>query len=162
MKKIIHLLMAALPLLGMTACSDDDKDLPAVDINIEYAGAKKIDGTIYAVAGEPFEITSVSCTPLRQSKKAAITAVTYGLDGWVLGATNLSPFNISIDTSELTPGKHVMSMSMIIAEVDCEIATGYMAFDLIVVPTAEDLPDTAPDEDTSSGTGQFTASPDIQ
>ena len=53
MKKIIHLLMAALPLLGMTACSDDDKDLPAVDINIEYAGAKKIDGTIYAVAGEP-------------------------------------------------------------------------------------------------------------
>lgn len=26
MKKIIHLLMAALPLLGMTACSDDDKD----------------------------------------------------------------------------------------------------------------------------------------
>ena len=49
MKKIIHLLMAALPLLGMTACSDD-KDLPAVDINIEYAGAKKIDGTIYALA----------------------------------------------------------------------------------------------------------------
>ncbi len=41
MKKIIHLLMAALPLLGMTACSDDDKDLPAVDINIEYAGAKR-------------------------------------------------------------------------------------------------------------------------
>ncbi len=48
-----------------------------------------------------------------------------------------------------------MSMSMIIAEVDCEIATGYMAFDLIVVPTAEDLPDTAPDEDTSSGTGSL-------
>ncbi|MDE5720891.1 MAG: hypothetical protein K2I34_09060 [Paramuribaculum sp.] len=162
MKKILYMLMSALPLLGMSACSDDDKDLPYVDINVEYAGAKRIDGTIYAVAGEPFEITSVSCTPLRQGKKAAITAVTYGMDGWVLGATNLSPFSIKIDTSELAPGKHVMSMSMIIAEVDCEVATGYLAFDLVVVPTAEDMPDATPDDDTSTGTGQFSISPDIQ
>lgn len=162
MKKILYMLMAALPFLGMSACSDDDKDLPDVDINIEYAGAKKINGTIYAVAGQNFEIQSVSCTALRQGKKAAITAVTYGMDGWVLGATNLSPFSITIDTSDLTPGKHVMSMSMIIAEVDCEIATGYLAFDLVVVPTEADLPETTPDEDTSKGAGQFTSHPDIQ
>lgn len=162
MKKILYMLIAALPFLGMSACSDDDKDLPDVDINIEYTGAKKADGKLYAVAGQKFEITSVSCTALRQGKKAAITAVTYGMDGWVLGATNLSPFSIAIDTSELAPGKHVMSMSMIIAEVDCELATGYLAFDLVIVPTEADLPETTPDDPSEEAPGRITAKPDIQ
>ena len=42
------------------------------------------------------------------------------------------------------------------------IAHGYLAFDLVVVPTEADLPETTPDDPSEEAPGRITAKPDIQ
>lgn len=151
MKKFIYLLLA-LPLFALTACSDDD-DLPDVNINVDYTGATMSDGAIYVVQGEPFAITSITATAVRPGKNAAVTNVTYGLDGWVVGTSVNSPFPAEFDTSTLEVGKHILSLSMIIAEEGCEIATGYFATTMYVVASSDELPTPSESETQGSFSG---------
>ena len=66
MKKLLFILMA-LPLLAatMVSCSDDDKDVPEVNIGITYSGATDVDGTLYTVQGDTISIDSVMHTGRR-------------------------------------------------------------------------------------------------
>lgn len=156
MKKLALLLLPAL-MFAFTSCSDDD-DLPQVSIDTTYTGATMVDGTLYVVQDQEFAITSVVATPLRDGKKAGITAVDYLLDGWNIGYTAVSPFAITFDAGTFTLGKHLLSMSMIIAEEGCSLATGYYATDMVVVATADEIP--TPDADTEQGVLRIT--PTIQ
>lgn len=139
MKKLMFMLLA-LPFVALTSCDDDGSDLPDVSLEVEYTGATKADGTLYVVQGEPFAVSSVTAVPQREGAKAAIMSVTYGLDGWVVGATAASPFAIEFDTAEIQTGKHILSMTMGIAEEGCEPATGYYATTIMVVASAEEIP----------------------
>lgn len=156
MKKLALLLLPAL-MFAFTSCSDDD-DLPQVSIDTTYTGATMVDGTLYVVQDQEFAITSVVATPLREGKKAGITAVDYLLDGWNIGYTAVSPFAITFEAGTFTLGKHLLSMSMIIAEEGCSLATGYYATDMVVVATADEIP--TPDPDTEQGVLRIT--PTIQ
>ncbi len=151
MKKFIYLLLA-LPLLALTACSDDD-DLPDVNLTTEYTGATSVDGVLYVVQGEPFVINSVTATPVREGKKAAVLNVTYGLDGWVVGSSVVAPFTVEFDTSVLELGKHILSLSMNIAEEGCEPAIGYYATTMQVVASADDIPTSSETETQGTFTG---------
>lgn len=157
MKLIRLLLAAALPLLALTSCHDDD-DLPDVTLNVDYTGATAADGAIYVVQGEPFAINSVSVTPVREGKTASVFNVTYGLDGWVLGVAVQAPYALEFDTSVMQVGKHILSMSMDIAETGCTLATGYYATTLYVVASADDIPS----DDTATPQGHFDAKPSMQ
>ncbi len=138
MKKLIFFLPALL-MLAFSSCSDDD-DLPMVDIEASYSGGVMVDGKLYIVQDEEFEITSVSATPLREGAKAAITSVVYGLDGWVIGASDIAPFGVTFEPETFATGKHVLSMRMMVAEEGCTPAVAYSATDVIVVASADLIP----------------------
>lgn len=135
--------------LGFASCSDDD-DLPMVDVNTTYTGATMVDGTLYVVQDQAFEITSVVATPVREGAKVGISSVEYGLDGWVVGVTNVSPFGVTFDAGTFAVGKHLLSMRMGILEEGCSPAVGYYATDFVVVESADEIP--TPSEETPQGT----------
>ncbi|ROT08179.1 hypothetical protein EEL49_06335 [Muribaculaceae bacterium Isolate-104 (HZI)] len=149
MKKIAFIFPALLMLaVGFASCSDDD-ELPMVDINTTYTGATMVDGTLYVLQDQPFEITSVAAVPLREGAKVGLTSVEYGLDGWVIGVTNISPFGVAFEPGTFEVGKHLLSMRMGIVEEGCSPAVGYYATDFVVVATAEEIPE--PSEGTEQG-----------
>jgi hypothetical protein len=149
MKKLALLFPALVALaLGFVSCSDDD-DLPLVDVNTTYTGATMVDGTLYVVQDQEFSITAVEAVALRDNAKAGLTSVEYGLDGWVIGVTNISPFGVSFEPGTFAVGKHILSMRMGIVEEGCSPAVGYYATDFVVVATTEEIP--APEAGTEQG-----------
>lgn len=150
-------MLAAAAALGFTACSDDD-ELPNVTIDTTYTGAVQFEGALYVVQTDTFAITSVAATPVREGKRAAITTVAYGLDGWVAGVTDIPPFAATFNPGSMAVGKHILTMTMGIAETGCTPATGYYATDLFVVATPEELPTPAPE----TPQGRFSSTPSIQ
>ncbi len=137
MIKLIFLL-AALPLL-LASCHDD-KDLPKVNISIDYSNAVQLDGTIYVVQGDTLVIDAVNVTPEREGAKVGLGSVTYFLDGWMIGVNPVSPFGANIVTTDLATGNHILALEMPVLEVGCELATGYITVPLTIVATADDIP----------------------
>jgi hypothetical protein len=86
---------------------------------------------------------------LREGAKVGLTSVEYGLDGWVIGVTNISPFGVAFEPGTFEVGKHLLSMRMGIVEEGCSPAVGYYATDFVVVATAEEIPE--PSEGTEQG-----------
>lgn len=144
LRYLAAILLPIAAIFFLSSCSDDN-DLPDVDISMTYSGAVKVDGTLYASNEEPMQITSLSATAVRPDKNAAITGVTYSLDGWVVAVTNQPPFAVEFDTSSLQPGRHLLTMSMTVAEEGCELAVAYQAVTLQIVPTDADIPATPGD-----------------
>ncbi len=140
--RVLAAIFLPLAMLLFASCSDE-KDLPNVDIDVTYTGATTVDGTLYADQTQPFAISSVTATPLREGAKAGIVNVAYGLDGWVLGVSSNPPFEIEFDTSTLQTGRHLLTLTMTVAEEGCEIATAYYATTIQVVATPDDIPSTA-------------------
>lgn len=137
------LIAALLMLLPLTACHDDGDDLPNVDFDLTIAGAVYSDGTIYVVQGETLEIEAITVTNLEQGKGAAITAATYYWDGYCLGSNIQPPFGFEILTDKETPlGKHTLEITSPLLAEDKSIATAVLVYPVVVVATAEDLPDT--------------------
>ncbi|MDE5745812.1 MAG: hypothetical protein K2H84_09210 [Paramuribaculum sp.] len=156
MKKILFL-MSALLGFAFSSCSDES-DLPLVDIDTTCSGAVMVDGTLYVVQDQQFEITSVTAVPVREGKKAAITSVVYGLDGWIIGSTDVAPFGVTFEPGTFAPGKHLLTMKMIIAEEGCSPAVGYYTENLVVVESADEIPSPSDQEARSS----FKVRPSIQ
>lgn len=138
MKKLLFLL-AALPLLFLTACHDDD-DLPNVNVGITYSGATSVDGTLYAVQGDTLAIDSVYVTPVEPNSRAAIGSVTYVLDQRIVSYTPFEPFAISIQTGVLPVGKHLLRLDMSVLQVDKSLGAYYLGIPFVIVESKDDIP----------------------
>lgn len=142
MKKVFFytLLLAALPLIGFTSCSDDD-DLPDVDFTVEISDAVKIDGTIYVVQGETLTINSIEVKNNESNKSAIITAATYFWDGYRLGTVAVPPFGFEFVTDESTPlGRHEIAIDCPVYAVDKSPAVASLFYPVEVVADASDIP----------------------
>lgn len=138
MKKFFYLLLA-LPLV-MVACSDDDDDLPKVDVSVEFENVTEVDGTLYVVQGDEMEVAAINVTNLESGKKAIATAAIYYLDGYRLGASVISPFSFTIPTENLTPGKYTLNVETEIFAVDKTPAFAVLGYDVVVVGSADEIP----------------------
>lgn len=142
MKKFVYLLLCALPLFAATSC-DDDNDLPDVDINIQISDAVFADGRIYAVAGTDFEIDGISVVNNEHGKSAIIPYANYYFDYQYIGQSVIEPYGYNIYLSEDIPaGNHLLEITMPVYAVDKSPAFAALAYEVVVVESADDLPQT--------------------
>ncbi|MCM1033180.1 MAG: hypothetical protein NC405_05425 [Odoribacter sp.] len=154
MKRLFYLFIFALPLIGFTAC-DDDNDLPDVDFIIDISDASYVDGTIYVVAGETFTIDGIKVVNNEKGKEALITYAEYFWDYQRLGVSASDPFAFEIYVSPETPlGEHLLEIYSPVYAVDKTPAFAMQAFNVQVVASASDIP--------AGGVTSFTAEPSLR
>ena len=142
MKKFFYLLLLALP-LAFVSCSDDD-DLPNVTFNLVVGdGNEMVDNTIYVPVGTDLTISQLSCTNVDEKKAATITNATYFIDGYRLGTSLVAPYSISIPTTEMSVGKHTLSIETTVLAVDKTPAFAIVSYPVEVVASASDMPGAA-------------------
>lgn len=140
MKKFLYLILFALPFV-LSSCSDDDKNLPDVNITLEFDEALNVDGVVYAVQGNPFEITGVKVVNNEADKAAFITSAAYYWDGYYLGTSFVDPYGFKFELPEnVSLGKHSLVMECPVAAVDKTLATAVVAYDVMVVESFDDIP----------------------
>lgn len=142
MKKFFYLLLLPLLAVMVTACDDDDKDLPNVSLSIDYSGATEVDGVLTVEQGEVLSIDALNVIPAEGTKKATLGQTIYYLDGIPFYTTVVVPFETGIDTSELEIGRHVLGVRTTVYQVDKEIGFALAEFYFnVVAPTSDDTPD---------------------
>lgn len=141
MKKLA-LSLLVLPMMAFIAsCSDDDNELPQVDINFSYENAVVSSNEVYVVQPDTFVIESINVTATRPNHVATcVGPVNYWLDGHALGSTFVAPFGISIPTESLSLGRHTLTVNMGIAEEGSSLGTAVSAITFNVVADASDIP----------------------
>lgn len=141
MKKLA-LFLLALPMMAFVAsCSDDDDNLPQVDINFTYQNAVVASGEVYVVQPDTFAIESINVTASRPNHVATcVGPVNYWLDGYALGSTFVAPFGIRIPTDALSLGRHTLTINMGIAEEGSALATAVSSVSFNVVADEADIP----------------------
>lgn len=151
MKKILTLMLLALPLFAMVSCSDDN-DLPDVDFRITFDNATRTDdGSVYVVQGETFTVSSIEVIN-NENKNAIITNANYYWDYFYLGSSVQPPFAFEISLEESTPlGNHVLQIECPVYAEDKEPATALVQCNIVVVASADDIPE--------NGTAAFTVHP---
>ena len=143
MKKILYSLMILPMLAVMSSCSNNDNDLPEVDLQVTVSGGEQnsADNKIYIEQGTPFKVESVTAVP-RNGKKATLGLTTYYLNGIPQYQTVTVPFACTISTEELEPGEYSFQIKSAVYQVDKVAAFVLMSYDLVVVPPASDIPAT--------------------
>lgn len=142
MKKTIYFFLMLLPLLGFSACSNND-DLPEVDIVVEFNGLYLSQGRYYAVQSEPFAVVSLSSRSIDGSEPSAIGGVTYYWNYQPQISTNRLPFRFEIDMSSATVGLNQLGISMTIAQTGKPLFYGTLRYRINVVAQLTDLPEDA-------------------
>lgn len=137
MKKILFLL-AALPMMMLMSCKDDN-DLPDVDIYADIQGGTQVENAYYVVQGTPIDVAQVVLVN-NGDKEASIGGVRYYLDYMPIGTSIVAPYSISIETAQLPVGRHLLQAEMPIYAVDYSICTGYLSKVITVVAEQEDVP----------------------
>lgn len=141
MKKFFSLGLLSLAMIfGFSACDDDD-DLPNVSFAVNFEDATVVDGTIYVVQGETFEIESV--TPINNdgNSRVEIGPVTYYWDYQPLGASAYKPYAFEITVSPNTgTGKHILELTCQVFAVDKSPARALMSYPVVVVASEDELP----------------------
>ncbi|MCM1077225.1 MAG: hypothetical protein NC411_07695 [Bacteroides sp.] len=132
MKRLLYLLFV-LPLLGLISSCDDDKNLPDVNLSIDYEGATAEDGTLYVVQGDTLNITALRAIPAEGTKAATIGVAAYFWDGIPQGRTAISPFPISIYTADMEVGQHYLGVDATILQVDKEVGFAITSFPIVIV-----------------------------
>lgn len=142
MKKYLIFLLALLPMsLAFTACSDDD-DLPNVDFDITYEGVTNVDGVLYVVQGEAFEVTGITVTNREEGKGAGISGADYYWDYVYVGSSIQPPYGFEFNVGENTPvGRHQLDIQTTVFAVDKTLARAICSFPVQVVASADDIPD---------------------
>lgn len=139
MKKLYYFLLLALPMLFVASC-DDDNNLPDVDVSVEISGGVRVDGAIYVVAGDTLSIDAIKVTNKEEGKSAIITEAVYSWDyGPVLISVN-PPYGASFETGENLVGSHLLQIQCPLFAVDKSPAMMYMAYKVVVVKDAQDIP----------------------
>ncbi|MDE6301162.1 MAG: hypothetical protein K2M19_05560 [Muribaculaceae bacterium] len=139
-KKFLLALTVALPAVAFTSCSDDD-DLPDVNFDVAVSGGTVVDGTIYTVAGETLKIDGIKVIN-NENKNAIITYANYYWDYRFIGQNPVEPYGFEIYISEETePGEHLLEIYTPVYAVDKEPAFAVLAYPVMVVEDASQLPD---------------------
>lgn len=139
MKKYL-LILLFLPLLALVSCSDE-KDLPDVSLDFDLENCTDVDGTIYVVQGQDMKITAVNVINNESHKHAFITAANYYWDYYYIGSTVQPPFGFEIRISDATPlGKHILEIESPLYAEGKEPAFSLVAFNVVVVASADDIP----------------------
>lgn len=142
MKKYLLSLLALLPMAVMFSACSDENDLPDVDFNITYEGATNVDGVLYVVQGEPFEITGITVTNREEGKGAGISVAEYYWDYIYVGTNIQPPYGFRFDVTENTPvGRHQLDIQSTVFAVDKTIANALCSFPVQVVSSADEIPD---------------------
>lgn len=140
MKKFYYLLLA-LPLLTfLSACDDDDKNIPEVSLSIEYSGGTLNDGVLYVVEGETLKIDALVVKPAPGTGKAVLGQTTYLWDGIPFYTTGVAPFSVDIDTSDMAEGNHTLTVNSQIFQEDKSIGWGIFQYKVVIVAAPEDQP----------------------
>lgn len=141
MKKYLLFLLALLPMsLAFTACSDDD-DLPNVDFDITYEGVTDVDGVLYVVQGESFEVTGIKVINREEGKGAGINGADYYWDYVYVGSSIQPPYGFELNIGENTPvGRHQLDIQTTVFAVDKTLAQAICSFPVQVVASADDIP----------------------
>lgn len=137
MKKFL-LLMLAIPFMMATSC-DDDNDLPDVGVNVNFEGVTRAGDVIYVVQGEPLTVESIKLDD-HTKKGAVIGGADYFWDYQPLFQTIVQPYAMTFDTTGLPVGKHLLQIEISIYAVDYPACWGYMAYNVMVVESADDIP----------------------
>ncbi len=154
MKRLL-LLSFALPLLLLSACDDDGKDLPDVDFVVDVAGGVYHDGALYVVAGETLTVNSIEVVNKEQGKNAMISYADYFLDYVKVAQSVVPPFGVDIYVSPDTPvGRHILEIYAPVYATDKSPAFSLLSYTVNVVATAGDLP--------ADGVTSFAADPAIK
>lgn len=168
MKKLFYLLLM-LPFAFFASCNDDD-DLPQVDLTLTLSGVTQYDNAFYAVQGDDvatgtevataddesgadsgestesdnvITIDGLTATSLT-NQNAAVSNVFFFLDGRGLVPAFDEPYYCKIPTANLEVGTHVINVTANVLQVDKSIANAALNYPLVVVASADDLPDGAP------------------
>ncbi len=139
-KTLLAGLMTFALILGFSSCKDDN-DLPDVSIQVEFKDATIVDGTIYVVQGETFEVESVTPVNNESNKAVELGGVTYYWDYQAVGATNIKPFSMELTVTPETPvGRHILELFCPVYAVDKAPANAMISYTVEVVASADDLP----------------------
>ncbi len=140
MKKFFLMLLAIPILLLMSSCEHSD------DVNVNFSvdfgpGVTVVDGKAYVVKSETFEIAAVHVTPVNTNHAAAITQISYWINGLPLVPTvNVAPFGIQIPAENMREGTNSITLDMTVIETDCPISNAVVQIPVVVVDNAEDIP----------------------
>ncbi len=140
MKKFL-LALLFLPLFGLlSSCSDDEKDLPEVDMEVTVSGAVEHndEGVLYIEQGKELVINALKVIP-RNGQSATIGLTTYYLDGIPQLQTATEPFGATLSTKELLPGDYTFQIKSAVYQIDKSAAFMLLTFKLVV--TEEQQPD---------------------
>lgn len=143
MKKIL-LALLFLPLFGLlSSCSDDEKDLPEVDMEVTVSGAVEhnTEGVLFIEQGKNLVVNSLKVIP-RNGRAATIGLTTYYLDGIPQVQTATEPFGATLSTTELLPGTYTFQIKSAVYQIDKSAAFMLLTYKLVV--TEEEQPN-APD-----------------
>ena len=140
MKRFLYLLLA-LPLLGLitSSCVDDD-NVPQVNLSIDYTGATMEEEALYVVQGQTLEISALRAIPVEGTKAATISSATYYWDGRPIFRTILSPFPVSINTTDMEVGEHTLGVEANVLQVDKSIGFAVTEFPVVIVENNEEQP----------------------
>lgn len=140
MKKLLYSLMILPMLATLSACNDNDNDLPEVDMQVTISGGvqNQDDNKIYVEQGTPLVVESVTAVP-RNGKKTTLGLTTYYLNGLPQYQTVTVPFSCTLSTAELQPGEYSFQIKSAVYQVDKTAAFVLMSYDLVVEePTADE------------------------
>lgn len=140
-KKLIYILFAV-PLMMLSACSDDD-DMAQVDLTFQLSGVTLVDDTFYTISGETVSVDGVVAKSLT-SDPATIQRVQYTLDGFRLPIELDNPFGTEFSTTDFGLGTHRLGMSGVVLQEDKTITEVAVQMPLKIVESIEDLPEGAP------------------
>ena len=138
MIKFFYLLLALPLAIFATSCDDDDKDVPNVDLEASF-NAAEFDGEYYTVQGDVFTVESLKLIN-NSGKNGTLGATNYYLDGRFIGATIVSPYTCSIETSNLSVGRHVLGVSSDLFVVDYPTNIIAAQWVINIVESKDDIP----------------------
>lgn len=153
MKKLLYLLLL-LPLGFMASCDKND-DLASFDMTLTLSGVTQSDGNFYAVAGDEVSIENLQVVPTG-GKATSVANVMFFLNNAPLFA---NPWDlnqpISFSTTGLQPGLYNVGVTGNLLQVDQSIQNFVANYNLVIVGSAEDLPEGAPETGSYSITINF-------
>lgn len=143
-----------------SACSDDDKDLPDVNIEVTITGGVQNpdDNKIYITQGTPLVVESIVPVPLN-GKRTTLGLTTYYLNGIPQAQTVTVPFGASFDTSVLEPGEYAFQIKTSVYQIDKTAAFALLSYGLVV---EAQNPDENPDDNPDEPPGKSIIRPDNQ
>lgn len=155
MKRFFYLFLCALPFFFIASCDDDDKDLPNVDFTVDIAGGQFVNGDIYVTTDTTLSITAINVINNEKDKKAIITKAGYYWNSRFIGESVVSPFGINIEIpADMTPGTNFLQIIVPVYAVDKSPAYASLYYKVIIVQSADDIPD--------GGVAAYRQSPGVQ